>query len=293
MSEDQFNSVSDRIYQLEQSDLRRNIKNRAQFIIQFFLLLVVILGIGYYFYQRLDSDIQKVATAQALHFSKHTDSKLSAKKMAAQIVDQIENNEQVRTTIKKVVADDLQRTTLKTPLTEEVAEKPAIENSDALKTDPKQVADDSPPKTDSEQVADDSPPKTDSEQVADDSPQKTDSEQVVDDSSKKEETVPKVAKDFKAASKFEAQGFTYLLSGEFDKAITAFNKAEISFPSYHQVYEISRLLRKEKADLDNPEKRRQIYLQIVNEMSYGAPSEMLEQLKKLASEDGIAIKTDG
>ncbi|MDM8554928.1 hypothetical protein QUF75_09385 [Desulfococcaceae bacterium HSG7] len=280
MSEDQFNSVSDRIYQLEQSDLRRNIKNRAQFIIQFFLLLVVILGIGYYFYQRLDSDIQKVATAQALHFSKLTDRKLSAKKMAAQIVDQIENNEQVRTTIKKVVADDLQRTTLKTPLTEEVAEKPVIENSDALKTDPKQVADDSPP-------------KTDSEQVADDSPQKTDSEQVVDDSSKKEETVPKVAKDFKAASKFEAQGFTYLLSGEFDKAITAFNKAEISFPSYHQVYEISRLLRKEKADLDNPEKRRQIYLQIVNEMSYGAPSEMLEQLKKLASEDGIAIKTDG
>ena len=280
MSEDQFNSVSDRIYQLEQSDLRRNIKNRAQFIIQFFLLLVVILGIGYYFYQRLDSDIQEVATAQAIHFSKLTDSKLSTEKIAAQIVDQIENNEQVRTTIKKVVADDLQRTTLETPLTEEVAEKPVIETSDALKTDSKQVADDSPPKTAPEQVADDSPPKTAPEQVVDDSP-------------KKEETAPKVAKDFKAASKFEAQGFAYLLSGEFDKAITAFNKAEISFPSYHQVYEISRLLRKEKADLDNPEKRRQIYLQIVNEMSYGAPSEMLEQLKKLASEDGIAIKTDG
>ncbi len=38
---------------------------------------------------------------------------------------------------------------------------------------------------------------------------------------------------------------------------------------------------------------RQIFRQIVNDMSFGAPLEMLDQLKKLASEDGITIKADG
>jgi len=269
MSEDQFHSVLDRVYQLEQSELRHNIQNRTRFIIQFFILLVVILGIGYYFYQHLDKEIQRVDATQSLHFSKLTNSKLGAK-IASQIVNQIENNEQVRTTIKRVVSDDLQRTTLETPLTEEAAETPEA----------------APPQI-SEQASESDKPAIETSNALETTP-----EQDTDDSLKTEETVPEVAKDFKAASKFEAQGFAYLLSGEFDKAITAFNKAEISFPSYHQVYEISRLLRKEKDGLDNPEKRRQIYLQIVDEMFYGAPPEMLEQLKKLASEDGIAIKTD-
>jgi tetratricopeptide (TPR) repeat protein len=269
MSEDQFNSISDRVYQLERSDLSRNIQNRARFIIQFFLLLIVILGLGYYFYQHLDSEIQKVATKHALHLSKLTDSKLSAK-IAAQIVDQIENNEQVRTSIKKIVADDFQRAILETPLTEETVEKP--------ETTLPQI---------SEQTSESDKPAIETGDAL-----KPVTEQVTDDSLKKEQPVQELTKDFKTASKFEAQGFTYLLAGEFDNAITAFNKAEISFPSYHQVYEISRLLRKEKANLDNPEKRRQIYLKIVNEMSYGAPPEMLDQLKELASEDGISIKTD-
>ena len=269
MSEDQFNSVSDRIYQLEQSDLRRNIQNRARFIIQFFLLLVVVLGIGYYFYQHLDKEIQRVDATQSLRFSKLTDSKLGTK-IATLVVDQIENNEQVRTSIKKIVAGDFQRRILETPLTEEAAEKPEA----------------TPPQI-SEQV-----PESDKPAIETGDALKPVAEQVADDNPKKEEPVQELSRDFKAASKFEAQGFTYLLAGEFDEAITAFNKAEISFPSYHQVYEIGRLLRKEKANLDNPEKRRQIYLQIVNEMSYGTPPEMLDQLKELASEDGIAIKTD-
>ncbi len=269
MSEDQFNSISDRVYQLERSDLRRNIQNRARFIIQFFLLLVVMLGIGYYFYQHLDKEIQKVDTDHSLRFSHLIDNTLGTK-VATLVVDQIENNEQVRTSIKKIVADDFQRAILETPLTEETVEKP--------ETTLPQI---------SEQASDSDKPAIETGDAL-----KPVTEQVTDDSLKKEETVSELPRDFKAALKFETQGFTYLLAGEFDNAITAFNKAEISFPSYHQVYEISRLLRKEKANLDNPEKRRQIYLKIVNEMSYGAPPEMLDQLKELASEDGISIKTD-
>ncbi len=245
MSEDQFNSVLDRVYQLEQTDLRRVVQNRAWFIIQFFILLVVILVIGYYFYQHLDNEMQEVKQTQARILSKlkelKKDNKLSAK-IAAQIVNQIENDEQVRTAIKKVVTDNFQGIIEETPLTEEATEKSETVN-----------------------------------------------EQVTDDSVKKDQAAPQSTINSEAASKFEAQGFTYLLAGEFDKAIEAFDKSENSYPTYHQVYEISRLLRKERANLDNPEKRKQIFQQIVNEMPYGAPPEMLDQLKKLANESGITL----
>ena len=255
MLEDQFNTVLDRVYQLEQTDLKRNIQKRAAFIIQFFLLLVVILAIGYYFYQHLEDEIQDIDRAQALRFSTLTDDKISAK-IASQIVNQIENNEQIRTAINKAVEDDFQRKIEVTPpqIPEQAVgtDKPANKSADASGTVP---------------------------------------EQVTDDNLEKEQTASESTKDKKAALKFETQGFTYLLAGEFDKAITAFNKAEISFPSFHQVYEIGRLLRKERDSLDDPEKRRQVYQQIVN-MDYGAPKEMIDQLKKLANEEGIAIKAD-
>jgi len=269
MLEDQFNTVLDRVYQLEQTNLKRNIQNRARFIIQFFLLLVVILVIGYYFYQHLEVQIQNVDQTQSLYFSKFTDEKISTK-IASQIVNQIENNEQVRTAIKKVVEDDFQRRIETTPLTEETTEKTEA----------------TPPQTSEQALGYDKPA------VETTGASETVPEQVTDDSREKEKTALKPTIDKKAALKFEAQGFTYLLAGEFDKAITAFNKAEISFPSFHQVYEIGRLLRKERDSLDDPEKRRQVYLQIVNDMSFGAPSEMIDKLRKIANEEGIVIKTD-
>ena len=269
MLEDQFNTVLDRVYQLEQTDLKRNIQKRAAFIIQFFLLLVVILAIGYYFYQHLEDKIQDIDRTQALRFSTLTDDKISAK-IASQIVNQIENNEQIRTAIKKAVEDDFQRKIEVTPLTEEATEK--------TEATPSQI---------SEQALESDKPAIETADASETVP-----EQVTDDSLKKKQTASESTKDKKAALKFEAQGFTYLLAGEFDKAISAFSKAEINFPSFHQVYEISRLLRKERDSLDDPEKRRQVYQQIVNDMSYGAPKEMIDQLKKLANEEGIAIKTD-
>ncbi len=270
MSEDQFNTVSDRVYQLEQTNLKRNIQNRATIIIQFFLLLVAILAIGYYFYQHLEDEIQEVNLTQSLHFSKLTDNKLSAK-IAAQIVNQIENNEQVRTAVKKIVEDDYQGRIEETPFTGEEIEK----------------TEETPPQI-SEQVMETDKPAIETVDVSETVPEK-----VTDESIKQEQTDPGPPKDFKAALKFETEGFTHLLAGEFDKAITAFTNAEVNAASYHQVYEIARLLRKERANLDDLEKRRLIYQQIVSDMSYGAPPEMLDQLKKLASEDGIVIKTDG
>jgi len=269
MLEDQFNTVLDRVYQLEQTNLKHNIQNRARFIIQFFLLLVVILAIGYYFYQHLDDEIQKVDRTQAVRFSELANEKLSAK-IAAQIVNQIENNEQVRTAIKKVVEDVFQRRIEKTPLTEEATEKTEA----------------TPPQISKQALGSDKPAieKADASEIV--------PEQVTEDSREKEKTALKPTIDKKAALKFEAQGFTYLLAGEFDKAITAFDKAETSYPSFHQVYEISRLLRKERDSLDDPEKRRQVYRQIVNDMNYKAPKELIDKLKKIANEEGIAIKTD-
>jgi len=271
MSEDQLNTVLDRVYQLEQSDLKRNIQNRSAFIIQFFLLLVVILGIGYYFYQNLQDEIQKVNLSQSLHFSKLTNDKLNSR-ITSKIVSQIEENEQVRTAIKNVVRDNFQGKIEEMPVAEEAAEK--------TDTTPLQV---------SEPASESDKPATEIK-IADAS--ETVPGRVADDNVPKEPTASESTKDFKAAAKFETQGFTHLLAGELDQAITAFTNAEVNATSYHQVYEIARLLHKERANLDDPEKRRQVYQQIVNDMSYGAPPEMLEQLRKLANKDGIVIKTD-
>ncbi|MCP4150511.1 MAG: hypothetical protein GY757_22385 [bacterium] len=268
MSEDQFNSVSQRVYQLEQNALKRNIQNRARLIIQFFLLLVTTLTVGYYFYQHLEAEIENLDRNQALRFD-NLDKKNSAM-IAAQIVNQIEKNEDVRTAIKKFIEDNFQGRIEETSLTEEETKK--------TEATPPQI---------SKQASDSDKPSVESANVSE-----TVLEQVTDDSVKKEQTTPKSAKNFKAASKFEAQGFNHLLAGEFDKAIDAFDKSENSFPTFHQVYEISRLLRKERAKLDDPVQRKQIYQQIVNNLNYKAPPEMLDKLKKLASKDGIAIKTD-
>ena len=87
---------------------------------------------------------------------------------------------------------------------------------------------------------------------------------------------------FKRATQKEREGFEYLLAGEYDRAIEAFEDAEVIYPSFHQVYEIRRLLRGNRSKLDIPNERRKIFDKIVKKYSWEMPQDLLLELKKKA-----------
>jgi hypothetical protein len=85
-----------------------------------------------------------------------------------------------------------------------------------------------------------------------------------------------------AASEKEREGFESLLAGDYDNAIKAFQSAEAAYPSYHQVYELARLIRQKKPDLADPERRKELFRLVVSQYAYGAPSDLLERLREMS-----------
>jgi tetratricopeptide (TPR) repeat protein len=77
----------------------------------------------------------------------------------------------------------------------------------------------------------------------------------------------------------ERQGFEDLVAGRFDAAIAAFQEAESIYPSFHQVYEIARVLEKRRNDLKDEEARRRVLEHIVSELAWEAPDDLLARLK--------------
>ncbi len=84
----------------------------------------------------------------------------------------------------------------------------------------------------------------------------------------------------------ERKGFQNLIDGQYEDAIRAFEAAEKAYPRFHQVYEIGRLLKKNRARLDDPEVRREIFRQIISDMSWKAPSGQLERMKQETIDPG-------
>jgi DNA repair exonuclease SbcCD ATPase subunit len=83
------------------------------------------------------------------------------------------------------------------------------------------------------------------------------------------------------ASKKEREGFEKLVAGDYDDATAAFQASEAAYPGYHMAYEIARLLRARKADLDDPAKRKDVFQIIINKYSYGGPPDLLKKLKDM------------
>ncbi|UCE06911.1 MAG: hypothetical protein JSW07_02410, partial [bacterium] len=88
---------------------------------------------------------------------------------------------------------------------------------------------------------------------------------------------------FQKASRSERSGFNFLLAGKYDEAITAFQQADEIYPTFHQVYEISCLLIEERNNLSNPAKRKEVYRRIITDYSWGAPKDLLDELRRRAN----------
>lgn len=85
---------------------------------------------------------------------------------------------------------------------------------------------------------------------------------------------------YKIALEHEEEAFDFMLKGEYQKAIASFESAENIYPSFHQVYEIARLLRKEKANMGNESVKEKVFKRIINDYSWKAPEKYLLKLKE-------------
>ncbi len=82
------------------------------------------------------------------------------------------------------------------------------------------------------------------------------------------------------AAEKQRQGFELILAGRYDDAIQAFQEAEAAYPTYGSAYEIGRLLSRNRAALDDPAQRRAVLRRIVDEYAWGAPEDLLTELRR-------------
>ncbi|GEM_PF-4485472 len=86
-------------------------------------------------------------------------------------------------------------------------------------------------------------------------------------------------KDAATASAEEKKAFQALTEGRYDEAIKAFDAAERAYNGYNNVWEISRLLKVNKAEMNNPVKKREVFETIEKKYSWRAPADSLQKIK--------------
>jgi len=80
----------------------------------------------------------------------------------------------------------------------------------------------------------------------------------------------------------EREGFKDLISGQFDDAAKAFQASENAVNGYHYAYELARLIRKRRSDLDDTVKRKDVLRTIITQYSRGAPKDLIDRLGELS-----------
>ncbi len=101
---------------------------------------------------------------------------------------------------------------------------------------------------------------------------------------------------FQTAKKYETTGFQHLVSDRFKNSLEDFENAYKTYPEYHNVEEISKLLRKNIEHLNDPSRRDpakiSIYRQILENHSWGIPDDVKEAMKRsLALNDPEYIRS--
>lgn len=95
---------------------------------------------------------------------------------------------------------------------------------------------------------------------------------------------PTNTKDEATAAAREREGFQALINGDYDHAIAAFQTAENAYNGYHHVYELAVLLRRSKAQLNDPAKKKEVFQTIVKRYSYGAPPDLWAKVVSIANQ---------
>ncbi|MGY0615302.1 hypothetical protein [Vibrio sp. FJH11] len=86
---------------------------------------------------------------------------------------------------------------------------------------------------------------------------------------------------YQAAIEYEARAFNALVNGDFANAIKYLDLAEEEYPSFHQVYEIKKLLQKNIANMHDENTKAAVLKKIAYEFSWKAPQPQLDQLREM------------
>jgi hypothetical protein len=87
-----------------------------------------------------------------------------------------------------------------------------------------------------------------------------------------------------AASDKERQGFQFLVKGDYAASIEGFEAAEKAYPGFHNANEIAGLLKSRQTQLADPKSRKDVFRSILDNYSWKAPADVVEQLRKASQE---------
>ncbi|MBU1668444.1 serine protease [bacterium] len=82
------------------------------------------------------------------------------------------------------------------------------------------------------------------------------------------------------ARALEEKGFQALVDKKYQIALKAFEKSEATYPSFHQVKEISNLLKSNINNMNKTVTKRKVLQEIINKYSKDVPKNLIAQLKK-------------
>lgn len=100
---------------------------------------------------------------------------------------------------------------------------------------------------------------------------------------RQDEVAYKKIQNVQLAVQKERQGFEALLAGKDDEAVADFRASDEAYPTYHQVFELARLLTSRKKELSDPVGRRAVFKTILDHYSYGMPDDIRSELAKGSS----------
>lgn len=84
---------------------------------------------------------------------------------------------------------------------------------------------------------------------------------------------------YQQAKKLETEAFEAIANNQFETAMAKFNQIEKITPSFHSSYEISKLLNKQRTNLNNPEVQQNIKSQILKNYSWKAPADQIKKIE--------------
>ena len=94
-----------------------------------------------------------------------------------------------------------------------------------------------------------------------------------------DEGITNIRNTQQTAAEKERDGFALILAGKFDEALSSFESAENISPTYHNVFEISQLLRRDRDNIRNEPTQKEIIRRLLRDYSWGMPEEVKAQLK--------------
>ncbi|MDF9798574.1 hypothetical protein OKW21_003837 [Catalinimonas alkaloidigena] len=91
------------------------------------------------------------------------------------------------------------------------------------------------------------------------------------------------ANDYESALRWEEIGFENIINKNLDQAITAFENAELSYSSFHQVYEIARFLRSKRnsGEVQNDSFWQEVFQTLLSDYSWKMPEASRARLSEL------------